>query len=127
MSKDKIFACILWTASLIASLIIKPGSAYIHLPDALLLAGFLPLLVAAKPAWPWFVFGILNVVIGFALQTSECIPAGTLPKESLPIKEHLKEMHVPIVWILFGLLALACGIIKIIGGLISWLMKKGRN
>lgn len=124
MNKVSLSACVIWVISFVLSFVLKPGSPYIWLPDGLLLAGFLPLLISYRSAWPWFIFGMGNLLIGFVLQTSEFVPDGTLPSAMLPVKEHLRQMHVPIVWILFGIISVIYGIGRLLKKLIHWLINK---
>ncbi|MBX9880059.1 MAG: hypothetical protein K2Y22_16495 [Candidatus Obscuribacterales bacterium] len=127
MNKVSIFACVIWLISFALSFVIPAGSPYIWLPDFLLLAGFVPLLVSYKPAWPWFVFGIGNVLIGFVLETAKHMPDNILPEYARPVQDHLIQMHVSMVWIKVGLLSIIYGLIRMLKNISIWLLKKSRK
>lgn len=127
MNKVSISACVIWLISFALSFVVQPGSPYIWLPDFLLLAGFLPLLISYKPAWPWFVFGIGNVIIGFALETARQMPDGTLPAYTTGVQNHLNQMHVSMVWIRVGLLSIIYGLVRVAKRTCLWLIKKSKK
>lgn len=122
MNKVSISACVIWLVGFVLSFVVKPGSPDVGWPDFLLLAGFLPLLVSYKPIWPWFVFGVGNVIIGFVLAMAHFISGEIFPSSVLPVKDHLDQMHVPIIWILFGFFAIACGVLRLLKKLIVYLV-----
>src|SRR5207302_1815663 len=105
---------VLWTLSFFLAFTISSQSAYIWVPDFLLLLGFAPLLFIWKPGWPWLVFGSLNIFIGFVLEVAKYLPEESLPADMRPVRQHLAEYHVGLVWILFGLAAFVFGSIRII-------------
>lgn len=127
MNKVSICACVIWTVSFILSFVLKPDSPYIWLPDFLLLLGFVPLLVSYKAAWPWFVFGIGNMLVAFSIETARYMPDSVLPVQAMPAKEHLYQMHVSIVWIRMGLLSLIYGLFRVLKKITIWLIKKTKK
>lgn len=112
-----IVSTLVWTAGFFLAFVIPGGSPYLWLPDTLLLAGFVPLLLVWRPIWPWFVFGVCNVVIGFVLAVAQYLPDADLPRDLPKVRQHLAEFHVPLIWILFGIGSLAYGVLSLIG---SW-------
>jgi hypothetical protein len=127
MNKVSISACVIWLISFALSFVFQPGSPYIWLPDFLLLAGFLPLLISFKPAWTWFVFGIGNVIVGFALEMARQMPDGALPAYTTPVQTHLNQMHVSMVWIRVGLLSILYGLVRVIKRICLWLTNKSKK
>ncbi len=124
MNKVSICACVIWVIGFALSFVMKPGSPLIWLPDFLLLAGFLPLLFSYKPAWPWFVFGVGNVLIGVVLEITRFVPEGTFSPAVLPVQEHLNQMHDPLVWVLFGFFSAVCGLIRLLKRIVIMLKSK---
>lgn len=127
MNKVSICACVIWLVSFALSFAIPAGSAYIWLPDFLLLLGFVPLLVSYKPSWTWFVFGVGNVVIGFVLETAKHMPDNILPDYARPVQDNLNQMHVSMIWIRVGLLSIIYGLIRLLKNISIWLLKKLRK
>ena len=109
-------SAMLWTASFFLAFVIPSNSPYLWLPDTLLLVGFVPLLLVWKPTWPWFVFGVCNVVIGFALAVARYLPDADLPAHMPKVRQHLAEFHVPLVWILLGAASMIYGALSLISG-----------
>ena len=153
MSASKIagiVSAILWILGFALAFVIPAESPLMWVPDALLLIGFLPLLFFWKPSWPWLVFGILNVVIGFVLLVGNFIPVNTLTTEMKKaeaqltaqkspyasvfsetsaeqmahVHTHLVKQHSPWTWMLVGVFSTIYGIVRMIKNLIKWAAKK---
>lgn len=153
MSASKIagiVSAILWILGFALAFVIPAESPLMWVPDALLLIGFLPLLFFWKPSWPWLVFGILNVVIGFVLLVGTFIPVNTLTTEMKKaeaqltaqkspyasvfsetsaeqmahVHTHLVKQHSPWTWMLVGVFSTIYGIVRMIKNLIKWAAKK---
>lgn len=153
MSASKIagiVSAILWILGFALAFVIPAESPLMWVPDALLLIGFLPLLFFWKPSWPWLVFGILNVVIGFVLLVGTFIPVNTLTTEMKKaeaqltaqkspyasvfsetsaeqmahVHTHLVKQHSPWTWMLVGVFSTIYGIVRMIKNLIKWTAKK---
>lgn len=108
-----IIACILWILSIILAFLIKPDSPYIYVPDAVLLGGFFPLLFAWRYSWPWLIFGLLNLAIGFFLLVLGNLPDQPFPVESVVVKHHLCLYHPWGIWMIMGVCAIAYGLIRL--------------
>ena len=119
-----VLSAIIWATSFFLSFVLTGKSPYLWVPDALLLLGFAPLLFAWRPAWPFFVFGILNVLIGFVLELVKVMPDSDLPLEIQPVKHHLATMHVGIVWILSGAISIIYGAIRLTKNFVAKQIKK---
>jgi len=119
-----IVSAVLWTLSFFLAFVISPKSPYIWMPDTLLLIGFAPLLFIWVPAWPWFVFGVFNLFIGFVLEVAKFLPDKSLPGEMPRIRQHLADYHVPIAWMLVGLASIIYGLARVGRSWIRWLMAR---
>jgi len=113
-----VLSAVLWTLGFFLAFVISSLSPYIWLPDFLLLLGFIPLLFIWKPGWPWLVFGVVNVFIGFALEVTKFLPPGSLPAAMRPFREHLSQYHVSLDWILVGGFAFLYGLFRILKGVV---------
>lgn len=122
-----ILSCVLWCLGFFLAFVFPPDSPLIWLPDTLLLAGFLPLLFIWKPGWPWILFGILNIFIGFVLEVAKYLPDDELPGEMPLVRAHLAEYHVPWVWFIIGFVSVVYGIFRIIKGLIIWIASRRKR
>lgn len=127
MNKKQIIlisSAIIWIIGLVLAFLIPPTSQFIWLPDALLLLGFFPLLIGWRPSWPWIVFGVLNICIGFVLLVSQYLPDTSLPKEMMIVRRHLLNYHVPMVWMLIGAIATVYGTIRMFVNMLIWGFKR---
>lgn len=153
MSASKIagiVSAVLWILGFALAFVIPAENPLMWVPDALLLIGFFPLLFFWKPSWPWLVFGILNVVIGFVLLVGTFIPVDTLTTEMKKAREqltaqkspyasvfsetsteqmahvhtHLVKQHSPWTWMLVGVFSTIYGIVRMIKNMIKWAAKK---
>jgi len=115
---------ILWILGFALAFVFPTGSPWIWVPDALLLAGFFPLLFAWKPGWPWVVFGLLNVVIGFFLLVAFYMQSNQFTPEMVAVRNHLAEKHSPFTWMFFGVVSTIYGAIRMIKNLIIFIKKK---
>lgn len=114
---------ILWLLGFALAFVITSGP-YIWIPDTLLLLGFCPLLWVWRPGWPWIVFGILNVLIGFFLELMVFIPDASFTQEMKAVRKHLAEQHFPLAWILIGFASVAIGVIRTGRDIFVWLRNK---
>ncbi len=122
--KSSLLAVLLWTMSFILAFRIPPHSQYIWIPDALLLLGFFPLLIAGRARWLWLAFGLGNLVVGATLALAICIPDRLFePYHMAQMNAHLRLYHPYLVWLLISLLSAVIGVILLIISLASWLIK----
>lgn len=145
-----IVSAVLWIVGFALAFVIPADNPLIWIPDALLLIGFFPLLFFWKPSWPWLVFGILNVVIGFVLLVGTFIPVDTLTGEMKKAREqltaqnspyasvfsetstaqmaqvhtHLVKQHSPWTWMLIGVFSTGYGLVRMIKNIVKWAAKK---
>lgn len=153
MSASKIAGIVsaaLWILGFALAFLIPADNPLMWVPDALLLIGFFPLLFFWKPSWPWLVFGVLNVIIGFVLLVGTFIPVGTLTSEMNKAREqltaqkspyasvfsesstqqmahvhtHLVKQHSPWTWMIIGIVSTIYGIVRMIKNMIRWAAKK---
>lgn len=117
-------SAVLWIAGFLLAFVVPAASPFIWVPDTLLLAGFLPLLVFWRPAWPWLAFGVLNVFIGVVLFVAQFLPDSELPGEMPRVRQHLAELHVPLVWVLFGVFSFLFGLVRIVRGALAFLGRR---
>lgn len=147
-----ILSAVLWILGFALAFVIPAESPFMWVPDALLLIGFFPLLILWKPSWPWFVFGVLNVVIGFVLLVAFYIPADTLTSEMAKahqqmvetkspyadvfsatsaqqmahVHTHLAKQHSPWTWMLIGVISVIYGIVRMIKNIVKFAVNKKR-
>lgn len=119
-----VLSTVLWMVGFFLAFVISPKSPYIWVPDTLLLLGFFPLLLVWKPAWPWLVFGVCNLFIGFVLEVAKYLPDAELPSEMRLVRAHLAEYHSANSWMFIGLVALIYGVIRLIKGWLRWINSK---
>ena len=145
-----IVSAVLWIVGFALAFVIPADNQLIWIPDALLLIGFFPLLFFWKPSWPWLVFGILNVIIGFVLLVGTFIPVDTLTGEMKKAREqltaqnspyasvfsetstaqmaqvhtHLVKQHSPWTWMLIGVFSTVYGLVRMIKNIFKWAAKK---
>lgn len=153
MSASKIagiVSAVLWILGFALAFVIPADNPLMWVPDALLLIGFFPLLFFWKPSWPWLVFGVLNVIIGFVLLVGTFIPVETLTSEMNKAREqltaqkspyasvfsesstqqmahvhtHLVKQHSPWTWMIIGIVSTIYGIVRMIKNMIKWAAKK---
>ncbi|HEY9788376.1 MAG TPA: hypothetical protein V6D17_23505 [Candidatus Obscuribacterales bacterium] len=124
-----ISSAVLWVAGFALAFVIPPRTPFIWVPDFLLLIGFIPLLWVWRPSWPWIVFGVLNVIIGFVLLVAFYLPDGDLPRqEMVTLRRHLAEYHSPYTWMLTGIGATVYGFIRMIKNIVLWVKaRKAKN
>lgn len=103
----------LWVLSLVLAFQIKPENSLIWLPDALLLLGFVPLLILWRRGWLTFLFGLCNCFIGVFLLILRYLESDKFTGQVLAMKEHLVMLHSPWSWFFIGLAALIWGSIQI--------------
>jgi hypothetical protein len=120
-------SCAIWILGFLLALVIPPSSKLIWIPDTLLLVGFFPVLFVWQPGWPWLIFGIGNMFIGFVLQVAFFLPDTGLPQTMVPVRAHLAQYHVPMIWILTGIGSTIYGIIRMVKHLTLWLKQKARK
>lgn len=139
-----IAATILWVAGFALIFLVPPKSRFVWVSDFLLLAGFLPLLWYCRPGWPWLLFGLLNVIIGFILEIAYVLPDDTLSSsgavsllsagggmtsaqltaQMLHVRDHLRDSHSALTWILVGFGAVAFGAFRTTRDIIGFCKKK---
>lgn len=108
-----VISCLIWILSIVLSFMIPPSSAYIWVPDAILLLGFFPLIFICPYSLVWIAFGILTSFIGFFLLLLTNIPEAALPLDTHKIKQHLEEYHPCWSWMLIGLFGTVSGFVKL--------------
>lgn len=145
-----IVSAVLWILGFALAFVIPADNPLMWVPDALLLIGFFPLLFFWKPSWPWLVFGVLNVAIGFILLVGTFIPVETLTSEMNKAREqltaqkspyasvfsesstqqmahvhtHLVKQHSPWTWMIIGIVSTIYGIVRMIKNMVKWAAKK---
>lgn len=122
-----ILSTALWVISIIAAFQIHPENRLIWLPDALLLLGFVPLLLLWNRGWLTFLFGLCNSFIGFFLLVLAYLESDKFTGQALAMKEHLIQYHSPWSWILIGLMATAWGGVQTLYVLSRLLIKMSRR
>ncbi len=148
-----ILSAVLWILGFALAFIIPAESSFMWVPDALLLIGFFPLLILWKPSWPWFIFGALNIVIGFVLLVTTFLPVETLKGEMVKARQqlletkspyaavfsetsteqmanvhrHLAKQHSPWTWMLVGVFSTIYGLIRMVKNTVKWLANKKRT
>lgn len=122
-----LLSVILWTLAFLLAFIIKPESPYIWLPDLLLLAGFLPLLMCWRPLWPWLVFALLNFLVGFVLWVAQYFIVPDLPAHIEQVRLHLGQYHSPKVWMLVGVAAFIYALLRMLKAFCGWSWQEFRR
>ncbi len=117
-------SALLWTGGILLAFCLPPSSSAIWVPDALLLAGFVPLLFFWRWSWPWLVFGLFNIGIGFLLQVIEYLPDSHFPADLVRAKKHLADYHEPFTWMVIGLLASLYGLGRLLKNIVLWAYKR---
>ena len=123
-----IISTIIWIISFILLFLLKPTDKLVWTSDALLLAGFWPLLFVYKAGWTWLVFGCLNMFIGLSLEVSRHIPVDAIPqayvKDYLAGKDHILGMHPTMPWLFNGAVSALYGLFRIIKTITKWCLKQ---
>lgn len=114
-------AVALWIAATVAMFLFDTKSRWFWLSDFLLIAGFCPLLFYWRPSWPWFGFGVCNIVIAIELLVLPFVPLSKLPSWLVPTSRHIIEHHSFVPWFLLGVLSIIYGTIRAIKNLVLWL------
>lgn len=148
-----ISSAVLWIVGFLLLIVVPADSPFVWVSDALLLLGFFPLLILWKPSWPWLVFGVLNVVIGFALLVATYLPVEALTSEMAKahqqlveakspyaaafsetssaqmahIHTHVVKQHSPWTWMILGVISTIYGVIRMIKNTIKWVAQKKRT
>lgn len=121
----------LWVLSLILAFTIHPGEPLIWLPDALLLLGFVPLLLLWHRWWLTLLFGLFNGGIGFFLLLLACFKLSDFPAETRsvigPGIEHLVGYHSCWTWMVLGVLSTAVGLVHLLVKICRFLLSKCRS
>lgn len=121
-------ATVLWVVGFGLNFVIKPGERLIWMPDSFLLIGFWPLLFVYKAGWTWFGFGACNMVIGFFLELMRHLPQDVFKsQDQIIVRDHLIQMHVPIIWILIGAASAAYGVFRMVKTVAKWILKRSKK
>jgi len=107
-------ATVIWVIAFILIFVVPKNSPYIWVSDALLLIGFWPLLLIWRPGWPWLIFGICNIVIGFLLLISIYLDDSNFTPQMVAVKKHIADAHSPFTWITIGCLSSMYGIARML-------------
>ncbi len=105
-----VLSTVFWVLGIVLTISVPAWSRFVFLGDALLLIGFCPLLWLWKPGWPWIIFGLLNTFIGFVLEIAYYLPDTTFTYEMKVVRNHLRDQHSAITWILIGVVSAIYGI-----------------
>jgi hypothetical protein len=119
-----ILSTVLWVLGIILTFAVPIGSPFIFLGDALLLIGFWPLLWLWKPGWPWIIFGLLNVFIGFFLEIAYVLPETNFTYEMKVVRNHLRDQHSAITWILIGAVSAIYGVVLTAKQIYDWFTRR---
>jgi len=124
---------VLWIVGFVLPFIIPEGSPYVWVSDTFLLTGFLPLLFIYPAGWPWVVFGVLNMAIGFGLeivlhlQIPEEVwnPQNAQYRSSFEqMHKHINAMHPMLPWLIIGFLSTIYGIARMVKNTARWIAAK---
>ena len=128
-----IIATVLWIVGFILTVAVPAGNPFVFLGDALLLIGFWPLLWLWSPGWPWIVFGLLNMAIGFLLEIAYVLPDALFLQNPVPgadvhavlaVRNHLRDQHSAITWIIIGFISTAFGLVRTGRQVFAWIASK---
>lgn len=122
-----ILSTLLWILSIALAFQIPPENALIWLPDSLLLAGFIPLLILWRKWWLTFLFGLFNSFIGFFLLILTYLESEKFVGNVLAMKEHLVKMHSPWAWIICGLICVGWGLAGFVVAIVRLFKAKARS
>jgi uncharacterized membrane protein YfcA len=120
-------ATILWVAGFAILFIIPAKSPFIWLSDFLLLLGFWPLLWIWRPGWPWIIFGVLNMAIGFFLEIAYALPDTNFTPEMKIVRNHLHDMHSSLTWILVGFVSALFGVFRTNKQIWQWITARSKQ
>lgn len=123
-----ITSSVMWIAAFLLLFIFKEGDKNVWISDALMLTGFWPVLFVYRAGWTWFLFGILNMAIGFILEVARQLPEevytqASLSNEMILAKEHVLTMHPCMPWIIIGFLSMLYGLFRITKTIFRWIRK----
>jgi hypothetical protein len=118
---------VLWILGFALAFVVPASSPFGWVPDGMLLLGFFPLLYAWKPGWPWLVFGILNMVIGFLLLVAAYIPDDNFTRDMIIVRKHLAEQHSPFTWMTIGLILGIFGVFRMAKHLYEWIRARRKK
>jgi hypothetical protein len=119
-----IASTVLWILGFALAFVIPARSPFGWVPDGMLLIGFFPLLYAWKPGWPWVVFGVLNVIVGFLLLVAFYIPDDNFTRDMIIVRKHLAEQHSPYTWMVIGIASTIFGVVRMSIHLFQWIKAK---
>jgi hypothetical protein len=122
-----ILSTVLWVLGIILTFAIPIGSPFIFLGDALLLLGFWPLLWLWRPGWPWIIFGVLNIFIGFFLEIAYVLPDTTFTYEMKVVRNHLRDQHSAITWMLIGAVSAIYGVGLTTKQIYDWCVRRAKK
>ena len=105
---------VIWVIAFALIFIVPKTSPYIWVSDALLLIGFWPLLLIWRPGWPWLIFGICNIAIGFLLLISIYLDDSNFTPQMVAVKKHIADAHSPFTWMTIGCLSSFYGIARMV-------------
>ena len=120
-------ATILWVLGFLLTCFLPPRSTFVWTGDALLLIGFWPLLWIWRPGWPWLVFGLLNLAIGFILEIAFVLPETSFTKEMIAVRNHLHDSHSALTWMFIGIISAIVGLVRMIRHLSQWIAAKAKK
>ena len=119
-----IASTVLWILGFVLTFTVRAGNPFVWLGDALLLIGFWPLLWVWRPGWPWIIFGLLNMAIGFLLEIAYHLPTDTFTNEMILVRNHLRDHHSVITWILIGAVSTIFGFVRTFKQIYGWLRNR---
>lgn len=122
-----ISSTVLWILGFALAFVVPAASPFGWVPDAMLLVGFFPLLYAWRPGWPWLVFGILNIIIGFLLLVAFYIPDTNFTPDMIAVRKHLAEQHSPFTWMTIGILSALFGVVRMTIHLAQWIRARSNK
>lgn len=129
-----LISTVLWIIGIALPFIIPASSPYVWLSDCFLLVGFFPLLFVWPAGWPWIVFGIMNIAIGFFLEFNKQIlfylddsfwtPDRIAMKPLfMQTQKHVADMHPCMPWLMIGAASTVYGVIRVIKTIGRWILK----
>jgi hypothetical protein len=119
-----IASTVLWVVGFALDFVIPAKTRFTWVPDFLLLIGFWPLLWIWRPGWPWIIFGVLNIAIGFLLEMAYQMPDTNFTTEMKIVLNHMRNMHSSLTWIIIGFISAVFGVIRTIKQIWTWVAAK---